>query len=136
MKKQQPRIVADGFEGPSGSPRPDLLHGAVTRAVVGAFYAVYNELRYGFLESVYRDALVLELRSRGLRAEIEAPIAVRYKQSEVGHFRADILVEGRVVVELKACASVGGTERQQLLNYLRGTGLEVGLLLHFGPRPG
>ena len=102
-----------------------LLHGDLTRRIVGAFYAVYFELGYGFLESVYRNALSVELRDRGLTVEVEAPIAITYRGHHVGHFRADILVERQVVVELKASASVGTADRQQLLNYLRGTGLEV-----------
>lgn len=136
MRKQEPRIVADDAQCPSGASRPALVHEQITRAALGAFYTVYNELGFGFLESVYRDAMALEIRERGLIVEVEAPIVVRYRNREVGHFRADLLVEKRVVLELKACPSVGASERQQLLNYLRGTGLEVGLLLHFGQRPG
>src|SRR5690349_23082451 len=117
MKQRQPRILTDGCSGEPGSTHTELLHGTLTREVLGAFYTVYNELRYGYLESVYRNALVLELRSRGLTTETEAALAVRYKNHEVGHFRADVLVESCVVVELKACHSIGTSERQQLLNY-------------------
>lgn len=133
--KENPRNVADKGESPPCSSRPALLHEALTREIIGSFYSVYSELRFGFLESVYRDAMMPELRDRGLTAESEAPVSVLYRGREVGHSRADILVERRIVLELKACATVGEAERRHVLDYLRGTNLELGLLLHFGPRP-
>jgi GxxExxY protein len=112
-----------------------LFEEALTRRVIGAFYDVYNALGYGFLESVYKTALERELLERGLTVVREAGAEVRYKGAVVGVFRADLLVESRVVVELKACRRLDSAHPAQLMNYLRATDLEVGLLLHFGPRP-
>ena len=115
--------------------RPDLLlDGEITSRIIGAFYESYNELGFGFLESVYRRALATELRARGLQIEEEAPVEAVYKGVVVGSFRVDLLVERRVVVEIKASALLAPTDRRQLLNYLRATRCEVGLLLHFGAK--
>jgi GxxExxY protein len=113
-----------------------LFEEALTRKIIGAFYDVYNALGYGFLESVYANALAYEIVSRGLHVVREATAEVRYKGEVVGSFRADLLVESRVVVELKASSKLHPAHPAQLINYLRSTDLEVGLLLHFGPRPG
>jgi len=118
--------------------RPDtqpLIDEKITRQIIGAFYECYNQLGYGFLESVYRRALLQELRSRALSASEEAFVEVNYKGISVGSFRLDLLVENRVVVETKATSTLAPTDRRQLINYLQATGLEVGLLLHFGPEP-
>ena len=118
--------------------RPDpgqLVDESLTHRIIGAFFECYNKLGYGFLESVYRRALVLELRSRGLRAVEEHPVEVRYKGISVGIFRLDLLVESRIVVEAKATAAISLADKRQVINYLRATGLELGLLLHFGPEP-
>jgi GxxExxY protein len=112
-----------------------LFEEALTRRIIGAFYDVYNALGYGFLESVYRTALEREIVERGLHVVREAGAEVRYKGAVVGVFRADLLVESRVVVELKSCRRLEPAHPAQLMNYLRATDLEVGLLLHFGPRP-
>ena len=112
-----------------------LPAGQVTGAVIGAFFDVYNALGFGFLESVYRRSLAEELRSRGLEVREEAPVAVRYRELEVGHFRLDLLVERSVACELKATMLLGPADKRQLINYLRATDLAVGLLLHFGPAP-
>ena len=112
-----------------------LIEEALTRRVIGAFYGVYDVLGYGFLEAVYRRALVIELRRRGMQVQEEYPIQVRYVDQIVGVYRADILVEGLLILEIKATASVGDADRAQLFNYLRGTGMTIGLLLHFGPKP-
>jgi len=112
-----------------------LIEEALTRRVIGAFYGVYDVLGYGFLEAVYRRALVIELRRRGMQVQEEYPIQVRYVDQIVGVYRADILVEGLLILEIKATASVGDADRAQLFNYLRGTGMTIGLPLHFGPKP-
>jgi GxxExxY protein len=112
-----------------------LFEEALTRRIIGAFYDVYNALGYGFLESVYQAALEREMADRGLSVVREAGAEVRYKGSVVGVFRADLLVESRVVVELKASRKLESAHLAQVINYLRATDLEVGLLLHFGPRP-
>jgi GxxExxY protein len=96
---------------------------------------VYNALGYGFLESVYANALAVEVASHGLHVVREATADVSYKGAVVGTFSADLLVESRVVVELIASPKLHPAHSAQLLNYLRATDLEVGLLLHFGPRP-
>jgi GxxExxY protein len=118
--------------------RPDsslLIDEKITRQIIGAFFECYNKLGYGFLESVYRRALLLELRSRGLLAVEEQPVEVFYKGIPVGSFRLDLLVEHRIVVEAKATASLSLSDKRQVINYLRATRLELGLLLHFGPEP-
>ena len=117
------RRIADG-----------LINSDVTGAVIGAFYAVYNELRYGFLESVYASALEWEFRERGIPNVREHPLEVRYKNHLVGIYRADFMVAARVVVELKASRCMVDADKRQLLHYLRGTNQEIGLLLHFGPK--
>ena len=106
-----------------------------TRAIIDCFYKVYNGLGYGFLESVYRRALEQELLRAGLTVAREVAVEVFYQRQSVGMFRLDLLVEHRVAVELKATPVLGHTDRRQLLNYLRATSLDVGLLLHFGPQP-
>ncbi len=134
-----PRIFADQSPGAEVLPsceRDVLLQEHLTRGVIGgAFYRVYNTLGFGFLESVYANALTHEMTKRGLRVEREVPVRVWYDGHPVGTFRVDVLVEGAVVVEIKAARALGPTDPQQVLNYLRGTNLEVGLLLHFGPKP-
>lgn len=115
--------------------RPQLLQRELTGEIIGAFYECYNDLRFGFLESVYRRALATECRRRGLPVAEESPVEVCYKGVSVGAFRMDLIVGGRVVVEVKASTRLGPTDQRQLLNYLRATNLEVGLLLHFGPEP-
>ncbi|MDB4874849.1 MAG: hypothetical protein JWM41_1295 [Gemmatimonadetes bacterium] len=110
-----------------------LLHGDITAEIIRLFLRVYDRLGFGYLESVYRNALAHELTKAGVTFEREATIDVWYDGICVGHFRADFLVEGRVIVEVKACETLVGAHREQVLNYLRGSHLEVGLLLHFGP---
>src|SRR5258705_10512639 len=112
-----------------GPDRLHLLDRELTGAIIGAFYECYNVLRYGVLESVYRRALATELRLRGMNAREEGSIEVTFKGVIVGTYRFDLLVENRVLVEAKARESLGPTDKRQLLNYLRATGPEVGLLL-------
>jgi GxxExxY protein len=111
-----------------------LLHSDVTDSILGAFYAVYNELRYGYLEAVYSSALEVEFQRRRVPYVREMLLAVKYKGHGVGLYRADFLVAGCVVVEVKATRQLGDADKRQLLNYLRTTGTRVGLILHFGPR--
>ena len=112
----------------------DLVERRLSGLIITSFYRVYDDLGFGFLESVYCAAMLLELNSRGVHVEREARIDVYYRGVEVGHFRADLLVERKVIVEIKASLTVTEADRKQLLNYLRGTSLELGLLLHFGPK--
>jgi len=105
----------------------------LTREVIGAFFDVYNALRWGFLEAVYAGALAIELEARRISFRREARLDVLYKGMVAGIYRADFLVERRLVLELKACVAVTDADRRQLLNYLRLTQMPLGLLLHFGP---
>jgi GxxExxY protein len=112
----------------------EMRHAAITKAIIGAFFEVYNTLGFGFLEGVYVAALVDELASRGHHVGREVTVRVTYKGKAIAWHRIDVLVDDSVVVECKAGEHVPATARLQLRNYLKGTGLEVGLLLHFGPK--
>lgn len=112
-----------------------LKHGDITFAVVRAFYDVYNELGYGFLECVYREAMTLVLRSQGHRVDQERPVEVYFRGASVGSYRADIVVDERVIVELKCAKTLDCAHEAQLLNYLKATEFEVGLLLNLGHKP-
>ena len=109
-------------------------HQQITEKIIGAFYEVYNSLGYGFLEQVYEKVMVLELEQQGLMTACQQPIQVVYKGAVVGEYRADLVVEGKVIVELKAVPVLTKNEECQLLNYLTSTDMEVGLLLNFGPK--
>jgi GxxExxY protein len=115
--------------------RLPALETELTGQIIGAFYCCYNELGFGFLESVYRRALTIELRLRGFHVVEEAIVEAMFRGVCVGTYRLDLLIEQRVVVEVKATALLGPADKRQLLNYLRASDLEVGLLLHFGPEP-
>jgi GxxExxY protein len=106
-----------------------------TEAVLGAFYRVSNELGTGFLESVYEAAMVVVLDSMGIRVERQAPVNVRFRGTLIGSFKIDLLVESAIAVELKAGRTLDSAHESQLLNYLRASDLEIGLLLNFGERP-
>ena len=110
-------------------------HRSLTDQIIAAFYSVYNALGYGYLEKVYENAMVLELRHRNLEVQPQAPIIVRYRGQVVGEYYADLLVAGKVIVELKAAKDLAPEHEAQLLNYLQATSIEVGLLLNFGPEP-
>lgn len=111
-----------------------LLESRLTGKVIECFYRVYDELGYGYLEAVYRRALAFELRRERIDTQVETPISVSYQGVCVGSYRLDLLVGRRVAVEVKATEVLAPTARRQLLNYLRATTLDVGLLLHFGPK--
>jgi GxxExxY protein len=110
-------------------------HRELTQKIIGVFYEVYNELGHGFLESVYENAMTLALREAGFDARQQAPIIVRFREQVVGDFRADLLVENAVIVEIKAAKALECAHEAQLLNYLRATEIEVGMLMNFGPKP-
>jgi len=109
-------------------------HSELTQKIIGCAYEVHRELGPGFLEKVYETALSHELRGAGLKCEVQTAIPVRYKGIPVGDYFADLLVEGVVIVELKAAQALDPTHEAQLLHYLKATGVEVGLLLNFGRR--
>jgi GxxExxY protein len=112
-----------------------LLHSELTDRIIKAFYKVYNTLGYGFLEKVYENSLALELRRLGLRVEQQQPVDVFYEGDMVGEYFADLTVEDVVILELKAAEALHESHEAQLVNYLRATEMEVGLLLNFGPKP-
>jgi GxxExxY protein len=115
--------------------RVALVDEALTGSVIGAFFDVYNTLGHGFLEHVYVMALERELLARGHRVAREVGVRVMYKGAELATQRLDMLVEGRLVVEVKSTRELPKCAPRQLYNYLRATRLELGLLLHFGPEP-
>ena len=119
----------------SMSAAPALKHADVTEKIIGIFYDVYNELGYGFLECVYEESLTIALHQAGLAANRQIPLPVWFRGHEVGEFRADVLVENCVLLELKAARSLDPAHEAQLLHYLKSTEVEIGMLLNFGTRP-
>jgi len=107
----------------------------LTEKIIGAFYQVYDDLGFGFLERVYERALAVEFGILGLMFERQVPIRVVYRDVLVGEYYADFVVDGKVIVEVKAIRELSGADGKQLLNYLRATDKEVGLLLNFGQKP-
>jgi GxxExxY protein len=116
-------------------PATGLVDEELTESIIGAFYEVYNQLDYGYLESIYAESLARELLKRGHRVEREVLIRVFYKGESVGVQRIDMLVDRRIVLEIKSTHDLSKASYRQLLSYLRGSELQVGLLLHFGPKP-
>ncbi|MGO9127487.1 MAG: GxxExxY protein [Terriglobales bacterium] len=110
-------------------------HQELTEAIIRAFYEVYNELGHGFLESVYEEAMFRVLEESGVTVQRQYPLPVWFRGAQIGDFRADLVVAGNVIVELKAAKALEPFHEAQLLNYLRASDLEVGLLLNFGPAP-
>ena len=113
----------------------NLLHKDTTDIILKSFYKVYNNLGYGFLEKVYENALLYELRNHGLNCEKQKPIKVYYEQIQVGEYYADIIVNECIILELKAAESIAEEHEFQLINYLKATEIEIGLLLNFGKNP-
>lgn len=110
----------------------ELLEKELTEKIIGACFEIANELGSGFLESVYRKALVIVLLQQGLKAGEEVPLKVSFRGQIVGEFYADILVDDRLVIELKAVKALTAEHEAQLMNYLKATGIKVGLLINFG----
>jgi GxxExxY protein len=113
----------------------DFKHKELTEQIIKIFYRVYNKLGYGFLEKVYENAMMLELKKEGVPAVVQSPIKVFYDEEVVGEYFADILVADEVIVEIKAASCLVEENEAQLLNYLKATDIEVGLLLNFGAKP-
>ena len=107
----------------------------LTEKIIHCFYKVYNQLGYGFLEKVYENAMAIELKKLKLTTVPQSPIKVIYEGEIIGEYFADLLVDDKVIVEIKAAKSLVIENEAQLLNYLKATSIEVGLLLNFGPRP-
>ena len=112
-----------------------MLHEDITNQIIKAFYKVYNSLGYGFLEKVYQKAMLIELRKMGLECQEESPVKVYYDGIQVGDYRADIIVNNVVIIENKATETLVEENEFQLINYLKATEIEVGLLLNFGKKP-
>ena len=115
----------------------DLYNGkyvSLTEKIIKIFYRVYNKLGYGFLEKVYENAMTIEFKKEGVPVASQFPIKVFYDNEVIGEYFADILVDGKVIVELKASSNLSPENEAQLLNYLKATNIEVGLLLNFGPK--
>lgn len=113
----------------------DLKHSELTDKVIQAFYEVYNSLGYGFLEKVYENALMIELKKMGIPAVAQSPIKVLYEGTVVGEYFADIFVQDCIIVEIKAVRNLSPEHEAQILNYMKATNIEVGLLLNYGPKP-
>ncbi len=113
----------------------NYLHSDITSLIIKAFYNVYNTLGFGFLEKVYENAMMIELRKLELECKKQVPLKVYYEEIKVGDYFADIIVEDIVIVELKAAEGIVPEHEAQLVNYLRATDKEVGLLLNFGEKP-
>ena len=112
----------------------DLISKELIDIILTQFYRIYNDLGYGFLERVYQNALYFALTNEGLKCEVEKPIKVFHDGHVVGDYRADLLVEDCVILELKACEDINPAHEAQLINYLKATEIEVGYLLNFGKK--
>lgn len=115
--------------------KENYKHSDLTEKILKAYYTVYNKLGYGFLEKVYENAMMIELLKLGLDCDRQKPIDVYYDEKRIGEYYADIIVEDKVIVELKAAESLCYDHECQLVNYLKATEIEVGLLLNFGKEP-
>lgn len=122
----EPPIYANEHE----RKRWDLCHD-----IIGVFYAVYNELGHGFLEAVYEEALFIGLTEAGFKVATQVPTPIWFRGRVIGQYKADLIVNEVVLLELKAAKALDSSHEAQILNYLRATDIEVGLLLNFGPRP-
>jgi GxxExxY protein len=112
-----------------------LKHRELTEKIIGVFYDVYNELGHGFLETIYERALAIALAQAGMNVERQVAVSVWFRSQQIGDFRSDMRVDGKVLLELKAARAIDQAHEKQLLNYLRATDIEVGLLLNFGVKP-
>ncbi len=112
-----------------------LLHEELSEQIIRSFYKVYNVLGYGFLEKVYENALYIELRNAGFNSITQSPIEVYYSGEKVGIYVADVIVENKIIIEIKAAEGLREEHEFQLINYLKATSIEVGLLLNFGKQP-
>jgi len=111
-----------------------ILHSELTEKIIKAFYNVYNTLGYGFLEKVYENALKIELSKMGLNVQAQKNIKVHYAGYEVGDYYADLLINDLIIIELKAAENICEEHEAQLINYLKATNIEVGLLINFGKK--
>ncbi len=112
-----------------------MIHEELTDKIIKAFFTVYNTLGFGFLEKIYENAMLLELQKCGFTIENQKNLKVYYDDTIIGEYYADIIVENKVIIEIKVCDTLGENHEAQLLNYLKATEIEVGLLLNFGHKP-
>jgi GxxExxY protein len=112
----------------------ELVHQDLTERIIGIYHDVYSELGYGFLERIYQVAMIIALTESGLAVNQHAPFEVRFRERVIGAFYADIIVEDRVLLEIKAASAIRPHDEAQSLNYLRASPVEVALILNFGPR--
>ena len=112
-----------------------LLHRELSERVIGAFYETYNELGHGFLESVYENAFAIQLEQCGLLVKRQQPVVVCYQGHVVGEFRAELMVADLLLIEIKAVSTLMSIHEAQLMNYLKATGIRLGLIVNFGLRP-
>lgn len=112
-----------------------MLHAEVTAEIIRSFYSVYKTLGFGFLEKVYENSMLIDLSARNRQVQQQVPIDVHYNGFKVGKYFADLFVDRRVIVEIKAVENLIPEHELQLINYLKATEVEVGLLLNFGPQP-
>ena len=113
--------------------KTEMIHQDLTESIIGACFEVMNELGAGFLESVYEKALLIALRDKKITAQSQVPLSVIFRGEKVGEFFSDILVEGKVIIELKAAKAMAPEHQAQIINYLKATGIDLGLLVNFGP---
>jgi len=109
-----------------------LKHEELSKKIIGCAYNVHKELGHGFLEKVYKNALVVELQETGIKCAVEVPLKVLYHQKVVGDYYADMIVDDKIIVEVKAVSELEAVHEVQLVNYLKATGLHIGLLINFG----
>lgn len=117
-----------------GSSRA-VIEKQLSHDIIGCFFDVYNELGYGFVELLYSRALEITMHQKGLRVEREYPVIVTFRDQQIGFHRVDLLVERRVIIEIKSTERLAESARRQLRNYVKALGVDLGLLLHFGPAP-
>ncbi len=112
-----------------------MLHGDITEKIIAAFFMVYNTLGYGFLEKVYENSLIIKLKHLGFSVEKQKNIKVYFEEYIVGEYFADLIINCKVIIEIKAVEKLCDEHKFQLINYLKATNMEVGLLLNFGKKP-
>lgn len=122
------------MEKPGSQKERTILHEELTAQIIAGFYAVYNTLGPGFLEKVFENALTFELQQRRMSVRQQIPVCVYYQGEVVGEYFADMLVNDLIIIEIKAVESIIKAHEYQLVNYLKATTMEVGLLLNFGPK--
>jgi len=108
-----------------------LKHSELSKKIIAAAYAVHKELGYGFVEKVYKNALAVELQEAGVKCSVEVPLKVLYHEKTIGSYCADMVVDDKIIVEVKAIGTLAPIHEVQLVNYLKATGLQIGLLINF-----